>query len=139
MAGNDTAPIKLIHTAAAATPGGHYSQAVRHQGVLYISGQLPVHTDGRHGVEETFEVQAAIALENVLQILAAANGGVGDLLKVTVYIVGIENWPVFDRVYSRYLGAHRPARAVVPVPQLHHGYLVEIEALARASAQEANQ
>ena len=50
---------------------------------------------------------------------------------MTVYVVGIEHWPAFDRLYARYLGEHRPARAVVPVPVLHHGYLIEIEAIAR--------
>lgn len=136
MAGKENAPIELVHTTAAARPGGHYSQAVQYQGVLYISGQLPVRADGGHSVEESFEIQATLALENVLEILASANGSVEDLLKVTVYIVGIENWPVFDRLYARHLGAHRPARAVVPVAQLHHGYLIEIEALARSSTQE---
>ena len=54
-----------------------------------------------------------------------------DLVKVTVYVAGVEHWPAFDRVYAAALGEHRPARAVVPVPELHHGYLVEIEAIAR--------
>ena len=59
-----------------------------------------------------------------------------DLLSVTVYVVGIQHWPAFDQVYARYLGEHRPARAVVPVPELHHGYLIEIEAVARHAPKE---
>ena len=51
-------------------------------------------------------------------------------MRVTAYVVGIENWPVFDRIYAELFGEARPARAVVPVPELHHGYLVEIEAVA---------
>ncbi|MCV4275600.1 RidA family protein [Pseudomonas capsici] len=124
-------PIVPIHTPNAASPGGHYSQAVRHQGLLWVSGQLPVRADGSHSVTEPFEVQAAIALSNLMAILEKAGSGVDDLLKVTVYIVGIEHWPAFDQLYARYLGQHRPARAVVPVPVLHHGYLLEIEAVAR--------
>ncbi|MBX8508782.1 RidA family protein [Pseudomonas cichorii] len=124
-------PIDLIHTPNAAAPGGHYSQAVRHQGLLWVSGQLPVRADGSHSVDETFEVQAAIALNNLMAILEQAGSGADDLLKVTVYIVGIEHWPAFDQLYARCLGQHRPARAVVPVPVLHHGYLIEIEAVAR--------
>jgi reactive intermediate/imine deaminase len=123
--------IETIHTIDAAAPGGHYAQAVAHQGVLYVSGQLPVRADGSHSVEQPFEVQAAIALDNLLAILAAAGRQPRDLLKVTVYVAGIEHWPAFDRIYARYLSEHRPARAVVPVPALHHGYLIEIEALAR--------
>jgi enamine deaminase RidA (YjgF/YER057c/UK114 family) len=72
-----------------------------------------------------------VALDNVLAILKAAGGSPQDLVKVTVYVAGVNHWPEFDRLYAAALGEHRPARAVVPVPELHHGYLVEIEALAR--------
>ncbi|SDB04189.1 reactive intermediate/imine deaminase [Pseudomonas sp. NFACC23-1] len=126
--------IELIHTTQAAAAGGHYTQAVLHQGVLYVSGQLPVRADGSHSVDQPFEVQAAIALDNLMAILCAAGRSPNDLLKVTVYVAGIEHWPAFDRIYAHYLGEHRPARAVVPVPALHHGYLIEIEALARVHA-----
>jgi 2-iminobutanoate/2-iminopropanoate deaminase len=52
------------------------------------------------------------------------------VLRVTAYVVGVENWPVFNRIYAELFGAAKPARTVVPVPELHHGYLVEIEAVA---------
>ncbi|SFN87466.1 reactive intermediate/imine deaminase [Pseudomonas sp. NFACC24-1] len=132
MAGNQAGSIQLISTASAAAPGGHYAQAVAHQGVLYVSGQLPIRADGVHSADQSFEVQAAIALDNLVAILGAAGRSTRDLLKVTVYVAGIEHWPAFDRIYARYLGEHRPARAVVPVPALHHGYLIEIEAMALA-------
>jgi reactive intermediate/imine deaminase len=123
--------IEIIHTADAAAPGGHYSQAIAHGGLVYVSGQLPVRANGEHSADQPFEVQASIALDNLIAILRAAGLSPGDLLKVTVYVVGIEHWPAFDRLYGRCLGEHRPARAVVPVPVLHHGYLIEIEAVAR--------
>lgn len=123
--------IDFIQALHAAAPGGHYSQAVAYQGVLYVSGQLPIRADGCHSIGEPFEVQVRIALYNLMAILEAAGRGPSDLLKVTVYIAGIEHWSAFDRIYAHYLGEHRPARAVVPVPALHHGYLIEIEALAR--------
>ncbi len=132
MAGNP----KVIHSADAAAPGGHYSQAIAHAGVVYVSGQLPVRANGEHSADQPFEVQASIALDNLLAILRAAGLGPRDLLKVTVYVVGIEHWPAFDRMYANYLGDHRPARAVVPVPVLHHGYLIEIEAVARGAQGE---
>jgi reactive intermediate/imine deaminase len=123
--------LDVIHTVHAAAPGGHYSQAIAHGGVLYVSGQLPVRANGEHSADQPFEVQASIALDNLMAILREAGLSPGDLLKVTVYVVGIEHWPAFDRLYPHYLGEHRPARAVVPVPVLHHGYLIEIEAVAR--------
>jgi enamine deaminase RidA (YjgF/YER057c/UK114 family) len=51
---------------------------------------------------------------------------------VTAYLVGVENWPRFNAIYAEVMGAARPARSVVPVPELHHGYLVEIDAIAAA-------
>lgn len=132
MAGN----LKVIQTADAAAPGGHYSQAVAHGGVVYVSGQLPVRANGEHSADQSFEIQASIALDNLMAILRAARLSPRDLLKVTVYVVGIEHWPAFDRIYAHYLGDHRPARAVVPVPVLHHGYLIEIDAVARGAQEE---
>lgn len=123
--------MNIIQTAHAAQPAGHYSQAIRHGDTLYISGQLPVSPDGRHNLAASFAEQARIALDNLLAILNAAGGTAQDLVKVTVYVAGVEHWPAFDRLYAAALGEHRPARAVVPVPELHHGYLIEIEAMAR--------
>jgi reactive intermediate/imine deaminase len=133
MAGNR---IHSIHSPHAAPPGGHYSQAVAHGGVLYVSGQLPVRANGEHSTGQPFAVQASLALDNLVAILGEAGLSPGDLLKVTVYVVGIEHWPAFDRIYARYLGEHKPARAVVPVPVLHHGYLIEIEAVARTAQEQ---
>ncbi|MDU9041043.1 RidA family protein [Pseudomonas corrugata] len=124
--------MKIVSTDAASQPAGHYSQAFVHQCSLYISGQLPVSPDGTHNIDASFTEQAEIALNNLLAILHAAGCEASDLVKVTVYVAGVKHWPAFDRVYSEMLGGHRPARAVVPVPELHHGYLVEIEAVARA-------
>jgi reactive intermediate/imine deaminase len=131
--------IEMIHTPDAAAPGGHYAQAVLHNGILHVAGQLPVRADGRHSFDQPFEVQAALALDNLLAILGAAGCSAADLLSVTVYVAGISHWPAFDRIYRGYLGEHRPARAVVPVPELHHGYLVEIQALARCVNQWRGQ
>lgn len=125
------ASIEIVSTPAAPAPGGHYSQGVVHNGQLFVSGQLPIVTDD--AAEVPFEAQARVALENMLAIVAAAGSGPGDVVKVTAYIVGIENWPRFNAVFADLFGEARPARAVVPVPELHHGYLVEIEAIAAVS------
>ncbi|MDP9416177.1 MAG: RidA family protein, partial [Pseudomonadota bacterium] len=61
----------------------------------------------------------------------SAGGGSADtVLRVTAYIVGIENWSAFNRIFAELFGDARPARAVVPVPELHHGYLVEVDGIA---------
>ncbi len=119
-----------ISTDQAPTPAGHYSQAIRAGRHLYISGQLPLRADRQPLSDTSFEAQAAQAIQNMLAVLAAAGGAPGRLARVTVYIVGIENWPRFNAVYAALLPNSRPARTVVPVPELHHGFLVEIDAIA---------
>jgi 2-iminobutanoate/2-iminopropanoate deaminase len=123
-------PVIRVSTDRVPAVGGHYSQAVKHDGLIYVSGQLPVQLRGAHDTEAAFEDQARLALANLLAILDAAGSTPGHLLKVTAYIVGIENWPRFNAVYSEILGDIKPARSIVPVPELHYGYLVEIDALA---------
>lgn len=111
-------------------PAGHYSAGVRHGGLVYVSGQLGALADGTHTAHEPFEVQVRAALDNVLRVLAAAGLGPADVIKVTAYLVGVENWPHFNAIYAEVMGEAKPARAVVPVPELHYGYLVELEAIA---------
>jgi 2-iminobutanoate/2-iminopropanoate deaminase len=120
-----------ISTDLAPPPAGHYSQAISAGGFLFISGQLPVRPDGQVLAGASFDDQASQAIGNLLAILAAAGGSPAQLVRVTAYIVGVEHWPAFNRVYAARLGEARPARSVVPVPELHHGCLVEVDAVAR--------
>lgn len=119
-----------ILTPDAPAPAGHYAQAIRSGDTLYISGQLPIRADKAPLADMGFAAQARQAIANMLAILEAAGGQAEDLCRVTAYIVGVENWPEFNLVYAEMLGAARPARSVVPVPELHYGYMVEIDAVA---------
>ena len=119
-----------ILTDRAPAPAGAYAQAVRTGNTLYISGQLPIRPDKAPLEDMSFAGQARQAMANLLAILEAAGGAPEDLCRVTAYIVGVENWPEFNRVYGELLGDARPARSVVPVPELHYGYLVEVDAVA---------
>lgn len=125
-----TNPIERLTTAAVPAPAGHYSQATAWGDLVFVSGQLAPRGDGTSTAGQPFEVQARQAFANLLAILAAADCGPAQVLRVTAYIAGVANWPVFDRIYAEVLGATKPARTVVPVTELHHGYLVEIEAIA---------
>ena len=122
--------IEPIIVPGSAAPAGHYSAGVRHGGLLYVSGQLGVRPDGSHTANESFEDQVRAALGNVMRVLGAAGLGPADVVKVTAYIVGVENWPRFNAIYAEVMGTAKPARAVVPVPELHFGYLIELEAIA---------
>jgi 2-iminobutanoate/2-iminopropanoate deaminase len=122
--------VTAVLTDGAPKPAGHYSQAIVSRGHIFISGQLPIRPDGSPLPDDAFEAQARQAIENMLAILKAAGGTPQHLVKVTAYIVGVANWPRFNAVYASMLPDARPARSVVPVPELHYGYLVEIDAIA---------
>ncbi|MGQ0835392.1 MAG: RidA family protein, partial [Gammaproteobacteria bacterium] len=111
-------------------PQGHYSAAIRHGGLVYVSGQLGVRPDGSHTADLPFEDQVRQTVQNLLAVLGSAGVGPENILKVTAYIVGAARWPAFNVIYAEMMGAARPARTVVPVPELHYGYKVEIDAVA---------
>ena len=123
-------PPSPITPASLAPPGGHYSHAVVANGMVFVSGQLPIDASGKKLVDATFEDQARQVLANVAGALEAAGSGVSSLVQVRVYVTDIAHWPAFNAIYAAWAGASRPARAVVPVPMLHHGLLIEIEAVA---------
>ena len=122
-----------IQPDALARPGGHYSHAVVAGGMVYVAGQLPIAPDGRKLNDAPFEAQAAQTLANVAAALQAAGSGVAQLAQVRVYLVDIDDWPAFNTLYAAWAGTARPARAVVPVPRLHYGFKIEIEAVALAA------
>jgi 2-iminobutanoate/2-iminopropanoate deaminase len=113
-------------------PAGHYSHAVRAGGLVFVSGLLPVTRDGRMLAGASFDDQVVQVLDNLDTILAAAGTSRAKLVQVRVYITDVENWSAFNQRYAAWIGERRPARCVVPVPVLHHGVLVEIEAVAEA-------
>lgn len=115
-----------------AKPGGHYAHAVTAGGFVFVAGQLPIAPDGAKLADAPFEAQARQALANVATELAGAGSGIDRLVQVRVYVTDIADWPAFDALYAAWAGAARPARAVVPVPQLHYGFRIEIEATALA-------
>jgi 2-iminobutanoate/2-iminopropanoate deaminase len=120
-----------IQPAGMPVPLGHYVPGMTGAGLLFVSGQLPGPGDAET-VSAPFAEQARRAIEAMLAVVEAAGKGPADIVKVTVYLVGIDNWSSFNTIYAALLGDARPARAIVPVPALHHGYLLEIEAVAVA-------
>jgi 2-iminobutanoate/2-iminopropanoate deaminase len=125
-----TGDIVLTNPAGMATPGGHYSHAVTGNGFVVVSGQLPIAPDGAKLNEAPFERQAQQVLDNVAAALAGAGSAIERLVQVRVYVTDIAYWPAFNAIYAQWIGASRPARAVVPVPELHYGFKIEVEAVA---------
>ena len=121
--------MQSVSTDSAPLARGHYSQAIVHAGVVYVAGQLPLVPGEPDRKLMDFETQARQVIANVIAILDAAGSGRELMLRATVYIAGVENWPAFNKVYAEMLGSHQPARTVVPVRELHYGYLVEMDAI----------
>lgn len=113
-----------------AAPGGHYSPAVVAAGLVWVAGQLPIDAQGRKLGDQPFEVQARQVLANIEAAVQAAGSTLDRLVQVRVYLTDIDHWPAFNALYAEWLGPHKPARAVVPVPALHFGFLIEAEAVA---------
>jgi reactive intermediate/imine deaminase len=119
-----------ITTPNAPAARGHYSQAIVHGGLVFVAGQLPLDPGDPERRVEGFEGQANQVISNIIAILEAAGSSADLIVKTTVYIADISHWPAFNKVYAERLGPHKPARTVVPVPQLHYGYLVEMDVIA---------
>jgi 2-iminobutanoate/2-iminopropanoate deaminase len=119
--------IKLPNTPE---PAGHYSPAIVHNGLVFVSGQLP--RDAVTGYVETgsIEAQTELVLKNVEQILHEAGSDLNNVLQVTIYISEMGLWGGVNEVYARVFGDHKPARAMVPVKDLHFGTKIEIQAIA---------
>ncbi len=122
--------VSFIKTERAPKPGGHYAQGARNGDIIFVSGQLPISLDGSRDAGLSFEDQTRLVLGSVLAIVEDGGSSVDRVLKVTAYIVGIENWPLFNSIFAEVFGDWRPARSVVPVPALHYGCLIELEAVA---------
>ncbi len=122
--------MEIIETSEAAKPLGHYSQAVVHDGIVYVAGQLPIDPNNTDQFLETVEDQTMQTLKNLKAVLIASGSDIESIIKTTVYISDISIWAQVNHVYAEFFGEHKPARAAVPTKNLPKGYLVEIEAIA---------
>lgn len=127
------AEIRTAFTRAAPEPGGHYSQAIVHNGLAFLAGQLPVVPGHPDEKLEGIEAQTRQVLKNIDAVLKACGSDRERVLKATVYVTDIRLWGQVNAVYADFFGAHKPARTVVPVAGLHYGYLIEMDIIAAVS------
>ena len=118
-----------IFIPGASPPGGHYSPGVVHNGFVFVSGQLPIVPGQTEHTVGTIEEQTEQCLRNVERVLVAAGSSLSQCVQMTLYIADGDMWARVNAVYAKVLGDHRPARAVVPVKDLHYGYQIEIQAV----------
>ena len=125
--------MQYIKAPSVPDPAGHYSHAVVHNNMVYLSGVLPAATPPAGGMPP-FADQVNACLDHCQAILAEAGCSLCDVLQCTIYITDIALWPECNRLYALRFGTHKPARAVVPVPCLHHGYALEVQMTAARGA-----
>lgn len=119
------------HTDAAPRAIGPYSQAVSDDGLLYTSGQVGLDPSTGEIVPGGFEAQARQTLRNLTAVLASANLTFNDVMKATIYVTDLANFPLLNQLYGEAMGDHRPARSTVQVAALPLGALVEIDLVAK--------
>ena len=120
---------RVISTPEAPAAVGPYSQAISFAGFIFTSGQIPLDREGNL-VEGDIQAQARQCLENIKAILKAAGAGMEDLVKVTVFVTDMKDFPAINEVYQGYFNGDPPARSFVEVAALPKGARIEIEGIA---------
>ena len=121
---------EIIATDRAPKAIGPYSQATRHDGLIYSSGQIPLDPVTGQLIEGGIVEQTARVLENLKGVLEAAGAGLDSVLKTTVFLKDMAEFGSMNEVYAKYFGTNPPARATVEVARLPRDARVEIEAIA---------
>ena len=121
---------ETVKTGNAPAAIGPYSQAVRSGGFLFCSGQIPLEPATGKIVEGGIEAQTERVLRNLEAVLAAGGASLARVVKTTVYLADLADFPRMNEVYGRFFSNQPPARATVQVAKLPAGALVEIDAIA---------
>jgi 2-iminobutanoate/2-iminopropanoate deaminase len=123
--------LEFHHTDSAPRAIGPYSQSVEVDGWLYTSGQIALDPASGEMAAGGFEAQAKQVLENLHHVLASAGCTFRNVVKATVYVIDLADFPKLNALYAEAMGDHRPARSTVQVAALPKGALVEIDLVAK--------
>ena len=119
----------IIHTDHAPQAIGTYSQAVNHNGMVFVSGQIPLDPGSMEMVEGGIDAQITRVFDNLSAVCEAAGGSLNDILKLTVYLTDMGDFPQVNAIMEQYFAAPFPARAAVGVAALPKGAKVEMDAI----------
>jgi 2-iminobutanoate/2-iminopropanoate deaminase len=122
---------ETVKTGKAPAAIGPYSQAVRSGGFLFCSGQIPLDPATGKMVEGGIEAQTERVLRNLDAVLEAGGASLAEVVKTTVYLADLSDFPAMNAVYGKFFPENPPARATVQVAKLPAGALVEIDAIAK--------
>ena len=119
----------IIHTDKAPQAIGTYSQAVNHQGMVFVSGQIPLDPETMEMVTGGIESQIHRVFKNLSAVCTAAGGSLDDIVKLTVFLTDMANFPQVNAIMEQYFTAPYPARAAIGVAALPKGSEVEMDAI----------
>jgi 2-iminobutanoate/2-iminopropanoate deaminase len=120
---------KIFYTDKAPKPKGPYSQAIIHNGLLYLSGQIPVDPATGQLVRGTVEEETGAVLNNIRIIAGEAGAGLEDVLKVTCYLSDMDDFARFNDVYRKFFQDDPPARTTIQAGKLPLDVQIEIDAI----------
>jgi len=121
---------KIVSTEKSPKAIGPYSQAVIHDGVAYLSGQIPLDPATNQLVAGDIAVQTERVLENLKALLEASGASLTTVLKTTVYLADIGDFAKMNEVYGRYFTQNPPARATIQAARLPRDVAIEVDAIA---------
>ncbi len=121
-----------IHTDRAPAAIGPYSQAIRAGGTVYLSGQIPLVPETMELVSGGAEIQIRQVFDNLTAVAEAAGGTLADVVKLTVYLTDLGDFPTVNEIMAEYFTEPYPARAAIGVAQLPKGATVEMDAIVVA-------
>lgn len=122
--------MKYIETEDAPKAIGPYSQAVKVDRFLFLSGQLPIKPETGELIKDNFKEEVLQVLNNIEAILKSLGCSRKDIVKTTVFIKDMNNFPEFNETYAEFFGDHKPARSTVEVSRLPKDARIEIETIA---------
>ena len=121
---------EAIQTDKAPKAIGPYAQAIKANGFIYTAGQIPIDPKTGNFVEGGINEQTRQVLENLKAVLAAAGSSLDQVVKATVFLKNMADFPAMNEIYGEYFGSAKPARSTVAVAELPRGALVEIDLVA---------
>ncbi len=122
--------MQMIYTEKAPKAIGPYSQAIKYENLVFISGQIAIDPNTQEFIGGDIEAQTRRVMENIKAILEEAGLNFNHIIKTTIYLKNLSDFEKVNKIYGEYFTEHKPARATVEVSNLPKGALVEIEAIA---------
>jgi len=123
-------PKKHVQTANAPKPIGPYSQGVIAGGLLFVSGQIPIDPKTGELSQGDIEAQTELVLKNIVAVLKEAKMGPENVVKTTVFLADMADFPRMNEVYAKFLGKEPPARSTIQAAGLPRGARIEMDVIA---------